>query len=330
MNRRRGSARMYRQSVRGRSMETIQALYRQGRKAALWGLGVSLGLGVGKLVGGVWGHSFALVTDAVHSLVDAVISGVLIGALTVAQRPADDEHPYGHSRIEAVAATCIAILLMVLALAIAWEAVSSIGWHREPPETFTLAIAGAGALIQEGLFRYVSRVARKAGSGALQATAWDYRLDAMGSLVVLAGVAVAKWGGPAWHWADHAAAIAVAVTILWVGGGLFWDNVQSLIDRQAGPDLLEVVRREARLVPGVMDVEKLRIRKTGLEYLVDIHVEVDPEETVRAGHAIAHAVKDRIIRQVTTVRDVLVHIEPSDAVSAEEVRAGRLVNPDDA
>jgi cation diffusion facilitator family transporter len=304
-------------------MDSIQALYQQGRKAARWGLAVSLCLGLGKLVGGVWGHSFALVTDAVHSLVDAVLSGVLVAALTVAQRPADSEHPYGHSRIEAVAATCIAMLLMLLALAIAVEAISSIGWHREPPETFTLVIAGASALISEGLFHYVSRVARKTRSGALQATAWDYRLDAMGSLVVLAGVAIAKWGGPDWHWADHVAAIAVAATILWVGGGLFWDNVQSLIDRQAGPDLLDAVTREALAVPGVLGVETLRIRKAGLEYLVDIHIEVDPDESVRAGHATAHAVKDRVIRHVDAIRDVLVHIEPADSVPASQYRASQ-------
>jgi cation diffusion facilitator family transporter len=291
----------------------MSELYRQGRTAAAWGLAISVLLGSGKLVGGLAGNSFALLADAAHSLVDATISAALIGALIFAQRPPDREHPYGHTRIEAVVATCVALFLMLCALAIAWEASASLGRHREPVASFTLVIATAGALVQEGLYRYVSRVGRRTGSRALQATAWDYRIDALGSLVVLLGVGLAKWGGPAWHWADHAAAIAVAAMILWVGGGLFTENVQYLIDRQADPEVLQAVRREALGVPGVLGVETLRVRQTGLEYLVDIHVEVDPEKSVRAGHAIAHAVKDRLIREIAPIRDVLVHIEPADA-----------------
>jgi cation diffusion facilitator family transporter len=286
-------------------------LYRQGRRAALWGVGVSLGLGLAKLLGGWFGHSIALVSDAVHSLADAIISSALIGALIFAQRPPDREHPYGHTRIEAIAALCIAIVLMFLAIGVAWRAVVSLGGPYQPPESFTIVIAVVGTLFQEGLYRYMSNVARRSGSGALLATAWDYRLDALGSLVVVFGVGLAKWGGPRMHWADHIAAIAVAGTIAWVAATLFRDNVQSLLDRQADPELLQRVRQEALAVPGVLGIETLRIRKAGLEYLVDMHVEVDPELSVRTGHEIAHAVKDRVIRRVAPILDVLVHIEPS-------------------
>jgi divalent metal cation (Fe/Co/Zn/Cd) transporter len=99
--------------------------------------------------------------------------------------------------------------------------------------------------------------------------------------------------------------------ILWAGASLFWGSLQELMDRQADPVLLETVRREAEAIPGVRGVEKLLVRKAGLEYLVDIHVEVDPDLSVREGHAIGHAVKDRLIEQVVTVKDVLVHIEPA-------------------
>jgi cation diffusion facilitator family transporter len=286
-------------------------LYRDGRHAAAWGLGVSLGLGAVKLAGGLLGGSVALVSDAAHSLVDALISAALLVALVVAQRPADREHPYGHARVESIAGQGIAVVLIALALAIGWEALSGLGRPHTAPAGFTLAIAAGGAIFQEALYRRTSRVARRTGSSALLATAWDYRLDALGSLAVLAGVAAAKWGGPSWGWADHAAAAAVASTILWVGAGLLWDNAQVLMDRQADTDLLATVRKEAREVPGVLGVEKLRVRKSGLEYLVDIHIEVDPDLTVREGHAIAHRVKDRLIRGAGPVRDVLVHVEPA-------------------
>jgi cation diffusion facilitator family transporter len=287
-------------------------LYRQARRAAGWGIAVSLGLGLAKLLGGLFGHSLALVSDAVHSLVDAAISAALLGALLVAQRPADNEHPYGHARFEAVAGSGVAVLLILLALGIGREAVGTIGQERVIPSSYTLFIAMGGAIFQEFLYRYARRVARETGSAALLATAWDYRLDALGSVGVVLGVSMARWGGPSWAWADHAAALVVALSVLWVGGTLLWGNIQDLMDRQADPELLDAVRLEALAVDGVQGVETLRVRKVGLEYLVDIHVEVDPDYTVRDGHAIAHAVKDRVLDQFVPIRDVLVHVEPSD------------------
>ena len=154
-------------------------------------------------------------------------------------------------------------------------------------------------------------MAAATGSAAVRAAAWDHRLDALGSLAVLAGLALAKWGGPAWHVADHVAALVVAVVIFWAGWTLYWGSLHELMDRQADADLLRDVRPGALAVAGVRGVEKLLARKAGLEYLVDIHVEVDPNLPVRAGHAIAHAVKNRLLKQIVRIKDVLVHIEPA-------------------
>jgi cation diffusion facilitator family transporter len=289
----------------------IEDLYRQSRSAAIAGLAVAVILGAAKLAGGLWGNSIALLSDAVHSLGDALASAAVWGALLWAQRPADREHPYGHMRAEAVAGSNVALLLILSALVVGWEALRTLAEPSEPPEAFTLVIAAASALLNEGLYHYSNRVARRTGSRAVLATAWDKRLDALGSLAVLAGVAVARYGGPEGHAADHIAALVVAVIILWAGGSLFWGSLQELLDRQADPQVLEAVRREARSVPGVRGVEKLLVRKAGLEHLVDIHIEVDPELTVAAGHAIGHAVKDRLLAKLLTVKDVLVHLEPA-------------------
>jgi len=299
-------------------MNDIATPYREGRRAAAWGIALTLGLGLVKVAGGLLGHSLALLSDAVHSLVDTAISGALLGALYVAERPADPEHPYGHGRAEAVAGAGVALVLLTLAAGIAWAALASLSERTPPPEAYTLAIAAACAAFQEGMYRYSSRVARRTGSGALMATAWDYRLDAFGGLAVVTGVALAKWGGL--HWADHAAALLVAGTVFWIGGGLLRENIDTLMDRQAGPDLIAAIRREALAVAGVRGVEKLRARKAGLDYLVDIHVEVDPQESVRSGHAIAHAVKDRVIDGVGPIRDVLVHVEPHATPSERDGR----------
>jgi len=173
----------------------------------------------------------------------------------------------------------MALVLMALGLGIAVGSLITAHNPHTTPHGYVLVIALGGAVFQEGLYHYAGRVARRTGSRALLATAWDYRLDAFGGLTVALGVAFARWGGEGWGWADHAAAFVVAATVLWVGGDLFWDNIQALMDHQAQPEVLDAVRREASAVEGVLGVEKLRVRRAGLEFLVDIHVEVDPLES---------------------------------------------------
>jgi cation diffusion facilitator family transporter len=288
--------------------KSMDDLYRQSRRAACWGIAISCGLGGVKLAGGVFGNSVALVSDAVHSLGDALTSAGVFLALVWSQQPADREHPYGHTRAEAVAGSNVALVLILSALGIGWEALVTWNTASPPPEIYTLIIAAVSVFFMEGMYWYKKHIARQTGSRAMLATAWDHRLDALGSLTVLGGLALARVG---WHAADHLAALAVALIIFWTGIHLFWTSLQELMDRQAEPVILEEVRREALAVPGVLGVEKLLVRKTGLEYLADIHVEVDSEMTVREGHAIGHAVKDRLLQRIVTLKDVLVHIEPA-------------------
>lgn len=136
-------------------------------------------------------------------------------------------------------------------------------------------------------------------------------MDAFGSFIVLVGLCIATWGGPAWHAADRVTALAVSAIIVWTGSHLFWNSMQELMDRQAEPEILDLIRREALTVPGVRDVEKLFVRKSGLEHLADIHVCVDPDISVKDGHAISHAVKSHLLERVVTLKNVLVHIEPA-------------------
>jgi cation diffusion facilitator family transporter len=290
---------------------TIPDFYRQGRRAAFLAVAISVSLGLMQFLGGYFGHSVALMSEAVHSLGDALTSGAVFAALLWAQQPADAEHPYGHTRAEAVAGSNVALVLILLGLGVLWEALTTLGVPSDIPEWYTLVIACAGILLKEGLYRYEIRVAQSTGSAAVKASAWDHRLDALGSLAVMIGLALAHWGGPSWHAADHAAALVVGLVIVWTGGRLFWRSLHELLDRQADPSTLQAVRHEALAIPGVLGVEKLLVRKSGLEYLVDIHVEVDPDLTVRESHEIGHAVKNRLMQRIVTVKDVLVHIEPS-------------------
>jgi len=294
------------------------SLYRTATRATLLGLAVNLALGVVKLIGGLAGNSFALLSDAVNSLGDSLTSIVVLFALRVAQRPADDEHPYGHTRAEAIAATNVAVVIILSALMIGWEAVRRLGSVHAAPPVWTLWIAGANVLIKETLYRYKVRVGRRVGSSAVIANAWDHRSDALCSSAVLVGLAIVRWGGPDLVWADEAAALVVVGAIIWTGVQLFRNSASELMDPQAAPGLVADVRRVAEQVPGVCAVEKLWVRKTGLEYLTDIHIEVDERLSVAEGHRISHCVKDRLLESFPALRDVLVHLEPYPPVKPPE------------
>lgn len=302
------------------SASSSEPLYRSARRAALLGLIVNSALGVVKLIGGLVGNSFALLSDAVNSLGDSLTSIVVLYALRVAQRPADDEHPYGHTRAEAIAATNVAVVIILSALTVGWEAVQRMGSLHETPAVWTLWIAGANVLIKEALYQYKIRVARRIGSAAVMANAWDHRSDALCALAVLIGLAVVRWGGPGLVWADEVAALAVVSAITWTGVQLFRTSASELMDPQADEELVKQIRCAAEQVPGVRAVEKLWVRKTGLEYLTDIHIEVDEQLSVAEGHRIGHRVKDRLLAGFPALRDVLVHLEPFP--NATEPRVG--------
>jgi len=288
----------------------MRSVYQEATRAAALGLFANLVLGIVKLVGGLTGQSFALVSDAVNSLGDAVTSLAVLFALRVAQQPPDDEHPYGHTRAEAIAGSNIALLVIVSALLVGWGAVQRITVPHELPPVWTLWIAAGNVLIKEWLYRYKRAVGRRTKSSALMANAWDHRSDAFCSLAVLIGLGIVRWGGPGWIGADEVAALVVVVVIVWSGAKLFRSSSSELLDSQADEQFVREIRQAAESVPEVRAVETLWVRKSGLEYFADIHIEVDAQLTVADGHRIGHAVKDRLVAQFTNLRDVLVHLEP--------------------
>lgn len=289
---------------------TSAPLYRAARRASWLGLAVNLTLGIVKLVSGIVGQSFALVSDAVNSLGDSLSSVVVLIGLWFSERPADEEHPYGHTRAEAIAASSVATIVIGSAILVGWEAGHRFFAPHPIPPAWTLWIAAANVFVKELLYRYKMKVGRRTRSMSLIANAWDHRSDAACSLAVLIGLGIVRWAGPRYIWVDEVAALVVVVAILGSGLRLFLDSASELMDVQADDHLVSDVRHTAANVPGVRAVEKLWVRKTGLEYLVDIHIQVDADLTVRDGHRISHLVKDRLLAEFAEVRDALVHIEP--------------------
>ena len=285
-------------------------LYHEPVQATWLGLVVNLALGCTKLGGGLVGQSYALISDAVNSLGDVFTSVAVLLAFRVAQKPADAEHPYGHTRAEAIAGSNVAVLVGVSALLVGWGAIQGVSNPHEIPPVWTLAIAGANVLIKEALYRYQIRLGRRAGSSAIIANAWDHRADALSALAVLAGLAIVRLGGPSLVAIDEVAALFVVAIIVTSAARLHWASVQELMDAQADKPFVDQIRRAAATVEGVEQIDKLRVRKSGLEYLVDIHIQVRADQTVDEGHRISHLVKDELLNRFANLRDVLVHIEP--------------------
>ncbi len=289
---------------------SISHTYAEVTRAAVLGLVVNLSLGILKLIGGMVGNSFALVADAVNSLGDVVTTLVVLFALRVAQRPADAEHPYGHTRAEGIAASNVALLVIISALMVGWEAIRRITNQHDIPPIWTLWIAGANILIKEGLFQYNLRVGKRTGSSAIIANAWDHRSDAMCALAVLIGLGTIRLGGSQFIWADEVASLIVVAAIIWSGVQLFRSSASELMDVQADSEFVDRIREVALSVAGIEEVETLWVRKSGLEFFADIHIEVDQQLTVAEGHRIGHQVKDRLLAKFPNLRDVLVHLEP--------------------
>jgi cation diffusion facilitator family transporter len=289
---------------------TVAPIYRQVIRAAVFGLLVDIALGGVKLAGGLVSGSFALLSDALNSIGDAVSTVIVLVALYFAQQPPDEEHPYGHSRAEGIAASNVALLIILSALWIAWETIGQFAKRHQTPPDWTLWIAGANVLIKEGLYRYKAAVGKRTGSAAILANAWDHRSDAFCSLAVLIGLGLVRYDDSQFAWADEIAALIVVALIVLSGIQLFRKSASELMDAQADDDFVKKINQAAAAVTGVLAVEKLWVRKSGLEYFADIHIEVDPATTVAAGHDIGHQVKDSLLSQFQNLRDVMVHLEP--------------------
>lgn len=305
----------------------VAAQYDRAMRAAIGSVAVSAALAVVKLVTGVLGNSYALIADAIESLADVFAAAVVWAGLRVARRPADKEHPYGHGKAEPLAALVVAFMLLGAAIGIAIEAVREIRTPHHAPAAYTLWVLISVVIVKELVFRLLQRVARRAGSAAVELDAWHHRGDALTSLAAAVGISIALWGGPGYESADDWAALLAAAVIGWNALRLMRTPLQDLMD--AGTvDFDGRIGSIARGVDGVRGVEKIIARRSGMHVWVDMHLEVDPLMTVREAHRIAHAVKDAVRAALPQIQDVLIHIEPLGEGPSHGEPAGRCDNPE--
>lgn len=268
-----------------------------------------------KLVAGIVGNAFALVADAVESMGDVVSSLVVWGGLAVAARPADEDHPFGHGKAEAIAAAVVAVMILGAAIGIAIQAVREIRTPRSTPAAWTLAVLVGVIFVKWFLARRVNAVGTEIGSTAVRADAWHHVSDAVTSAAAFVGIATAVVGnrvagGPGWATADDWGALVASVVIAYNGVHLLGPALHELMDRMPGKDIVAPVHDAAAGVPGVLAVEKLYVQKTGLDYRVTIHVQAEPAMTLEAAHALGHRVQNAVRAASPRVQHVLVHMEP--------------------
>jgi cation diffusion facilitator family transporter len=286
----------------------------RGLRAAILAMVVSALLGGVKVVAGVAGHSYALIADGVESLLDIVSSLAVWGSLKIAATDPNQRFPYGYGKVEPLAGLVIAAGLIVVAVLLAVQSVHEIRNPHESPAPFTLLVLVVVVAIKEILFRWLARTGREIESRAIESDAWHHRSDAATSLAAFVGISVALWGGEGYESADDWAALAACAVIAFNGYRLFRSAAGDVLDAAPTDETLGRIRAIAGAVEGVAAIDDCRARKSGLGWLVDIHVEVDGAMPVSEGHRIAHEVKDALLAGDAGVLDALVHIEPAGGV----------------
>ena len=281
-----------------------------GQRVAILGMAVSAALAVAKILTGLAGHSTAVVADGCESAGDVFSSGFVLLGLTLAAKPADQDHPYGHGRIETLTGLLIGLALTAAGVLISAISFQHLGQARPPIEAFVIAPLMISAVAKSGLATYKFRYGRKLRSASLTADAWNDAMDILSALAALAAVGLTLSDPVRFLDADRIGGIAVGLIVVFTGVRVARDTALQLIDTMPDPQRMDEIRAAAATVVGVRGVEKCFARRTGLRYHVDLHLEVDPDMTVRSSHEIAHNVQLRIKEKLDWVADVLVHVEP--------------------
>jgi cation diffusion facilitator family transporter len=280
-------------------------------RASYVGAAINVFQTVIKISFGILGQSAALIADGIHSLSDLLSDLLVIIAVKLGSREADYEHPYGHRRFETIATVILGVSLVVIGGGVTWSVMNRMAHpeHLPVPNLIGMGIAALSIFINEGLYQYTKRIARKTRSKLLLANAWHQRSDAISSIVVLFGIGAVILGYPL---ADAIAAIVVALMVAKIGLNLVLESIKELVDTSLPPKLVAEIRKAIMSIDGVEGIHLLRTRQMGEDALIDAHIIVDPRITVSEGHSIGDIVRDELISRFDDIMDVLVHVDPED------------------
>lgn len=266
-----------------------------------------------KLFAGIFAHSGAMISDAVHSASDVFSTIVVIIGIRISGKKSDKEHPYGHERMECVAAIVLATILAVTGLGIGYGAVGKIlsgdYANLEVPGFLALVAALVSIAVKEGMYWYTRHSAKKIDSSALMADAWHHRSDALSSVGALTGIAGARLGFPI---CDAIASLCICLFIAKAAYDIFKDAVDKMVDKACDEATENELRQCALAQDGVLGVDLLRTRVFGNKIYVDIEIRVDGDKPLREAHSIAERVHDSIEENFARVKHIMVHVNPAE------------------
>ena len=296
--------------LKGKTMTT-------GIRAIVIGMIANLLLSLFKFVGGILGNSVALVADAIHSLSDLVTDIIVLFTHRIGKMPQDEDHPYGHGRAETIGATVIGLLIIMTGIGVAYETWETIAEdNRQAPGLLAASAALLSILINEGLFHYTRRVGEATKSPSLIANAWHHRTDAISSIAALIGI-VGAWQGFAFM--DPLAGAVVGCMIVKVGIDITRQGVRDLMDTALSDEHTKKIHAILSEIPEVLHFHDLRTRVIGGEFLIDVHILVDPEMTVTEGHRVAETARRNLIKAIRNIQDVLVHVDGEHDAEVEGI-----------
>jgi cation diffusion facilitator family transporter len=280
-------------------------------KATYFSIVGNISLALIKGLAGFFGNSYALIADAIESTTDIFASFLVLFGIKYSNKPADENHPYGHGRAEPLITFLVVGFLITSATIIAYESINNIGTPHELPKSWTLIVLGAIIIWKEYSFRLVMKRSIESNSSSLKADAWHHRSDAITSVAAFIGISIALILGKGYESADDWAALFAAGFIFYNSYLIFRPALGEIMDENLNEDLIIEIRKVAQQVDGIVNTEKCFIRKAGMKYHVDLHAIVNANITVREGHDISHLLKDTLRNQIPQLGHVLIHIEPS-------------------
>ncbi|MDE6219806.1 MAG: cation diffusion facilitator family transporter [Lachnospiraceae bacterium] len=282
-------------------------------KVSFVSIAANAALSIFKLLSGILAHSGAMISDAVHSASDVFSTVVVIVGIRISSKKSDKEHPYGHERMECVAAIVLATILAVTGLGIGYGAVGKIlsgdYTNLATPGFLALVAAVISIAVKEGMYWYTRANAKKIDSGALMADAWHHRSDALSSVGALVGIAGARLGFPI---CDAAASLCICFFIAKAAYEIFKDAVDKMVDKACDEETENELKDCALAQEGVLGVDLLRTRVFGNKIYVDIEIRADGDETLREAHSIAERVHDSIEGKFAKVKHIMVHVNPAE------------------
>jgi cation diffusion facilitator family transporter len=289
----------------------VKKLLLQAKRTALLSVITNTILAAAKGFAGIVGHSDALIADAIESCADIFSSFLVLFGIRYASKPPDEDHPYGHGKAEPLITFAVVGFLLISATIIAVESIRHLSEQQEQPEFFTLYVLAAIILIKELSFQYVYKKGVQTNSSSLKADAWHHRSDAISSLIAFLGILATFLFGKGFEKADDWAALIASFFIVYNAYRIFRPALGEIMDEHTHHELIDEIRLEAVKVKGVIGIEKCWARKNGMSYVVDLHLELDGNISVTAGHDISHALKDHLMDVFPYLTDVLIHIEPA-------------------